>query len=124
MIMQKIRRFYWRNKRFRFAMFSYDPNTHKISETLLNTKIDSKYVPIMLSMFKDKGYTKIPAEATFEVLVQGRVVPPGRMNIGEILYACGLKEYDEIDLLLANNGRSTHDDMYLEEIFDDGPIKF
>lgn len=45
--------------------------------------------------------------------VRQRIVPPDRQNIGQILKANGLEEYDEFSLLMLGSGRCAQDDYYL-----------
>lgn len=42
--------------------------------------------------------------------VRQRIVPPDRQNIGQILKANGLEEYDEFSLLMFGSGRCAQDD--------------
>ncbi len=49
-------------------------------------------------------------------LVEQRIVPPDRQNIGEILRDNHLKEYDEYELLMLAMGRCAQDDYYLVPI--------
>lgn len=43
-------------------------------------------------------------------------MPPERQNIGQILRANGLKEYDEFPLLLKNDGRCCQDECYIVKV--------
>jgi len=47
--------------------------------------------------------------------IQGRICPPGRHNIREILKDNGLDEYDEFGLLMVTKGRCDKDGLYLVE---------
>lgn len=46
--------------------------------------------------------------------ISTRVPPPERHNIHGILESFGLKKYDEWDLLLAYDGRSVRDDIFIK----------
>ena len=48
--------------------------------------------------------------------VEERIVPPSRQNIGQVLKANGLTEYDDFRLLLVGMGRCSQDDFELVEI--------
>ena len=48
--------------------------------------------------------------------IKGRICPPSRQNIREILNAYGLSKYDEFELLCLTLGRCDKDDVYLEEV--------
>lgn len=76
---------------------------------------DSTKTPLILSSFvKRKEYT---VNSYFSKLwVQQRIVPIDRQNIGQILRDNNLKEYDEFQLLLLNNGICTQDDYYINQI--------
>ncbi|MCL2249004.1 MAG: hypothetical protein FWC13_07010 [Oscillospiraceae bacterium] len=47
--------------------------------------------------------------------VRGRICPPGRHNIRDILKDNNLDEYDEFSLLTLFNARCDKDDLYLVE---------
>ncbi len=48
--------------------------------------------------------------------VRERIVPPSRQNLGQILKANGLDDYDDFQLLMIGKGRCSQDDFALEEI--------
>ena len=50
--------------------------------------------------------------------IKGRICPPSRQNIREILKAHGLTKYDEFELLCLTLGRCGKDEVYLEENVD------
>jgi hypothetical protein len=45
--------------------------------------------------------------------IRGRICPPGRHNIREILKDNGLKEYDEFGLLMLTMAKCDKDDLFL-----------
>ena len=48
--------------------------------------------------------------------VEERIVPPSRQNIGQVLKANNLDEYDDFKLLLVSMGRCCQDDFELVEV--------
>lgn len=50
------------------------------------------------------------------MFIRARVIPPDRQNIGQILKKFGLKEYDEFEIMMINNGWTCQDDFIFEEI--------
>lgn len=80
----------------------------------LDPALDYRNAPLCLSVFADCGMFA-PGEAWSLRWVRERLVPPERANIGEILKARGLEEYDEFGLLVSSGGRCMQDDLYLEE---------
>lgn len=77
--------------------------------------IDLIKSPIMLSLYAENGKFELDAQQSL-YWVRERLIPPERMNIGEILRGIGLTEYDEYKMLLALRGRCVQDDMYIEEV--------
>ena len=74
-------------------------------------------VPVLLALALEKGDREIgmPWAARW---VQERLVPAGRQNLGEILRAHGLREYDEVALLAEGRGACSHDDFVLRGPYD------
>lgn len=64
-----------------------------------------------------KGQRKLDKKWSFR-WVQERVTPPERQNIGQILKANNMSEYDEFKLLVKNQGRSCQDECYIVEVAD------
>lgn len=71
--------------------------------------------PFILDSFIRRGNRHIDSDWGMR-WVQSRIVPSSRQNIGQILRANGMKEYDEHALLVKNQGRSCQDECYIEEI--------
>lgn len=71
--------------------------------------------PLLLSSFLRRGEHTVNAYWS-KMWVQQRIVPPDRQNLGQVLKANGLSEYDEFDLLMLAKGRCAQDDCYLTEI--------
>lgn len=80
--------------------------------------VDEWEAPLILSSFLKKGQRTINSYWS-KVWVQERIVPPDRQNLGQILRANGLDEYDEFKLLLLADGRCAQDDYYLVPLFEE-----
>ena len=48
--------------------------------------------------------------------VQERIAPSGHQNIGQVLKAHGIREYDEFALLMSSGGACSQDDFVLREV--------
>lgn len=71
--------------------------------------------PLLLSSFLKRGEHTVNAYWS-KMWVEQRIIPPDRQNLGQILKANGLREYDEFELLMLAKGRCAQDDCYLTEI--------
>jgi hypothetical protein len=71
--------------------------------------------PLLLSSFAKRGERTVGSYWS-RLWVQQRIVPTDRQNLGEILKANGLKEYDEFELLMLAQGRCAQDSYYLVPI--------
>ena len=72
-------------------------------------------VPAFFIPFLEKGERLIGGDLALRWLRE-RIVPSGRQNLGEVLKAAGLNEYDEIELLRVGKGKSSHDSFLVREI--------
>lgn len=72
-------------------------------------------VPAVFAAFVARGERDIPREWV-RAWVDERIAPPSRQNIGEVLKAHGLMEYDSGALLASSEGRSSQDGFYLREV--------
>ena len=72
-------------------------------------------VPLAFVPFVERGVRDIPPRWV-ESWVEERIAPPSRQNIGDVLRAHHLQEYDACELLASNQGKSSQDDFYLREI--------
>ncbi len=74
-------------------------------------------VPFLLALALKRGEREIgmPWAARW---VEERLVPAGRQNLGEILRAHGLREYDAVALLAEGRGACSHDDFVLRGPYD------
>lgn len=72
-------------------------------------------LPLSVSFcMQREGRCATPRES--EDWARSRIVPESRHNIGEVLRANGLNDYDEISLFAACNGRSSDDDLLAYEL--------
>lgn len=72
-------------------------------------------LPMTLAPFADAGERTVDP-AWSRAWVEERVVPPSRQNLGQVLKANGLSEYDNFALLMVSRGRSSQDDFELVEL--------
>lgn len=83
-------------------------------EVDLSPHVGPNDVPLTFAPFVARGERHIDNHWTL-VWVKERVVPPSRQNLGEVLRAHGMADYDPVALLLAHDGRCCQDDFYLRE---------
>lgn len=89
------------------AFLTYNTETEEYSIRIAeNATIND--VPMMMEPFVEKGQLEMGPEWSRR-WVEERVVPPGRQNLGEILRAHGLEEYNAFALLEASCGTSSQD---------------
>lgn len=74
----------------------------------IDERATEETVPLMMVPFVEKGVLDMGPEWSRR-WVEERIVPRGRQNLGEILRAHGLDDYDEYALLVAGNGESSND---------------
>lgn len=79
---------------------------------------DEWEVPLILDSFVKRGEHTVNAYWS-KRWVEQRIVPTDRQNLGQILKANNLSEYDEFGLLMLSNGRCAQDDYYLAQIAED-----
>lgn len=72
-------------------------------------------LPLTLAPFAEVSDRVVPDEWA-KRWVEERIVPPSRQNIGQVLRAHGIDEYDECELLAQSGGRCAQDDFYVREI--------
>lgn len=78
-----------------------------------NASVDD--VPAFFMPFLEKGQYRIDDTWTRRWISE-RVVPPERQNLGEVLSAHTLLEYDELTLLRSGQGKSSQDDYAIIEL--------
>lgn len=95
--------------------YLYYDETSKEYEIEVPETTESWEAPMLIAEFIKKGRRKIDKKWSFR-WVQERVTPPNRQNIGQILKANHMKEYDEFSFLVKSAGRTCQDDCYIVEI--------
>ena len=81
----------------------------------LPSSCDAAALPLSLSFCASRADRRATPEES-EDWVRSRIVPESRHNIVEVLMANGLREYDEIGLFAACQGRSSDDDCLAYEV--------
>ena len=97
------------------AYLYYDEENREYQIEIPET-VKSYEAPMIISDFIQKGQYKIGKDWSRRWVCQ-RVTPPERQNIGQILKANQMKEYDEFQFLIKNEGRSCQDECYIEKIY-------
>ena len=95
--------------------YLYYDETAKTYRIEIPADVKSVEAPLILSDFIRKGVREIDNKWSLR-WVQGRVTPPDRQNIGQVLKNNGMKFYNEFPLLLKNKGWSCQDECYIEQI--------
>lgn len=80
--------------------------------------VSSSEVPAFFVPFVKRGDYYLSPELSLR-WVRERVPPPSRQNLGEILKAHGLSEYNELALLRSGRGESSQDSFVVEEVNND-----
>jgi len=91
--------------------FSYDAGSMQYTMTIAKD-IAKSDLPLSLEGFVNRNKYDLSHEDALR-WVRGRVCPPGRHNMRDILKDNGLREYDEFQLLITNNGKCDKDALYL-----------
>ena len=92
--------------------FVYDTVSKQFSMTIAKD-VQSDDLPLSLEGFANRQKYSLAHEDALR-WVRGRVCPPGRHNMRDILTDNSLKEYDEFELLMLTMARCDKDDLYLE----------
>jgi hypothetical protein len=95
------------------GIFTYDTKTKQYSMTI-NDEVPKEELPLSLEGFVSKQKYVLSNENVLR-WIRGRICPPGRHNIREILKNNGLNEYDEFELLMVTKGKCDKDELYLVE---------
>ena len=85
--------------------FMYDTMRRQFAMTITKD-IPPGDLPLSLEGFAHRGKHDLSHEETLR-WIKGRICPPGRHNIREILRDNGLEEYDEFGLLTVTKARWT-----------------
>ena len=89
------------------AKLYYDDSTCEF-DIVIEEGLSPNDVPMMMEPFVERGQLDMGAEWSRR-WVEERIPPSGRQNLGEILKAHDLEEYDEFALLRNNRGFSSQD---------------
>ena len=92
--------------------FSYDNESKQFAMTIFED-VEKADLPLSLEGFANRSKYKLSHEDVLR-WIRGRICPPGRHNIREILRANGLSEYDEFDLLMITGARCDKDALFLK----------
>ena len=92
---------------------SYDTEKKQFSMTI-DKDVTKDELPLSLEGFVNRGKEVLSNDNVLR-WIRGRICPPGRHNIREILRDNGLNEYNEFELLMVTKGKCDKDDLYLVE---------
>ena len=91
----------------------YDTAARRFAMTI-DPSVPPDGLPLSLEGYALRGKHELSHEDSMRWL-KGRICPPGRHNIREILGRNGLAEYDEFALLMSTNAKCGMDELYLTE---------
>ena len=92
--------------------FTYDTEAKQFAMTIMEA-VPKADLPLSLEGFANRNKYVLSHEDVLR-WVRGRICPPGRHNIREILRDNGLKEYDEFSLLMVTKAKCGRDELYLD----------
>ena len=92
--------------------FSYDSENKRFAMVIFDN-IPTADLPLSLEVFVNKSKYALSHEDTMN-WIRGRICPPGRHNIRDILRDNGLNEYDEFGLLMVTGARCDKDALFLQ----------
>lgn len=81
----------------------------------LSPTTESTAMPALLGLFVEKGVLHLDDQWTRRWLAE-RIPPSGRQNLGQMLKAHGLREYDEFALLMSSMGECAQDSFVLRPV--------
>lgn len=87
----------------------------------LSDELDEWTSPLLFSKMVSNGIYTIPRELSYK-FIKGRIIPPGRQNISEILHSARMTFYDESKLLELSGGRCSQDSIFFKKIEDTPPF--
>lgn len=96
------------------SVLNYDESTHQFTIDIPEGVSDGE-MPYIAAAFRKRGKKQVDSKWSMR-WVQGRITPSSRQNIGQILRVNGMRQYDEYQLLIKNQGRSCQDEYYIEEM--------
>ncbi|MBR3305839.1 MAG: DUF2442 domain-containing protein [Lachnospiraceae bacterium] len=91
-------------------LFYYERSRRFFSELL--SDLDEWTAPFIFAGAVKRGIYSIDSEWTMK-FVRQRIIPADRQNLGDILKANKLREYDEYKLLQLSEGRCAQDELFL-----------
>jgi len=92
--------------------FSFDSESKQFAMTIAND-VAKEDLPLSLEGFANRNKYVLSHEDVLR-WIRGRICPPGRHNIRDILRHNGLEEYDEFGLLMITGAKCDKDALYLE----------
>lgn len=95
--------------------YLYYDEQRRIYEIEIPDTVKSYEAPCIISDFIEKNQRKIGNDWSYRWVCQ-RVTPSERQNIGQILKANQMTEYDEFKFLVKNEGRSCQDECYIAKV--------
>lgn len=104
------------------VLYCEDRRASNEMRIVIDPEANTADLPFMLALFAQRGEYEL-SDAWARKWVEERIPPQGRQNLGEILRANGLEEYDELALLAAAKGRSAQDDCLIREV-DDSSVDY
>ncbi len=96
-------------------LFYFERSKRFFAELL--SSVDEWTAPFIFSGFVKEKVFSIGSAWSMKFVSQ-RIIPPDRQNLGGILKANNLKEYDEYKLLLLSEGRCAQDELSVKKISD------
>jgi len=94
--------------------FSYNTESKQFALTL-DQDVAKEDLPLSIEGFANRGKYVLSHEDVLR-WIRGRICPPGRHNIREILKSNGLEEYDEFGLLMVTDAKCDKDALYLTRV--------
>ena len=94
--------------------FSYDTESKQFAMTI-SEDIAIADLPLSLEGFANRNKYVLSNEDALR-WIRGRICPPGRHNMRDILKDNGLQEYDEFGLLMITNAKCDKDALFLKSV--------
>jgi len=91
--------------------FAYDTEAKQFAMTIAED-IPAEDLPLSLEIYANRQKRVLSHEDAMR-WIRGRICPPGRHNIRDILKDNGLMEYDEFALLMLTKAKCGMDELYL-----------
>jgi len=95
------------------GIFRYDMENKQFSMSIFKD-IPIADLPLSLDIFASNGKYELSHKDVM-TWIRGRICPPGRHNINDILKELNLQEYDEFEILMHTKARCDKDELYLLE---------